>query len=85
SRDLPLDGMTIVLTGKFSFTGRTEAEEALRRLGANVTGSVSKKTTVVIAGEDAGSTADKANELEIPVLGEAELRNLLDGKRPDLP
>ena len=85
SSDLPLDGMTIVLTGKFSFTGRTEAEEALRRLGANVTGSVSRKTTIVIAGEDAGSKADKANELGILVLGEDELRNLLGGKRPDLP
>jgi len=81
----PLEGLTIVLTGKFSTMGRTEAEEALRRLGANVTGSVSKKTSLVVAGEDAGSKADKATELGIPLLGEPELTALLDGRRPDLP
>jgi len=78
----PLEGMTIVLTGRFESMGRSEAEERLRRLGANVPGSVSKKTTYVVAGEDAGSKADRARELGIPLLGEPALHQLLAGEAP---
>ncbi len=78
----PLKGTTIVLTGRFAAMGRSEAEERLRKLGANVTGSVSKKTTWVVAGEDAGSKADRARELKVPLLDEAALLDLLEGKIP---
>jgi DNA ligase (NAD+) len=62
---------------------RPEAEAALRAAGANVTSSVSKKTTAVIAGADAGSKAEKANRLGIPVLGEEEIQVLLAGTIPE--
>ena len=75
----PLGHLTIVLTGKLEALTRPEAEERLRSAGANVTGSVSKKTTVVIAGEDAGSKADKARELGIPIRTEQDMLKLLDG------
>lgn len=78
-----LDGYTIVLTGRLTSLTRPEAEERLRKAGANVTGSVSKKTTVVFAGEDAGSKAEKATSLKIPVLGEDDLIRLLDGDIPE--
>lgn len=78
----PLAGLTIVLTGRFAAAGRAEAEERLRRLGANVTSSVSKKTSYVVAGEDAGSKETRARELGVPVLGEPELLRLLDGMVP---
>jgi DNA ligase (NAD+) len=85
ARDRPLLGMTVVLTGRFGTIGRGEAEERLRRLGANAAGSVSKKTTAVVAGDDAGSKLERARELGVPVLGEAELLAMLDGVRPALP
>jgi DNA ligase (NAD+) len=78
----PLKGLTLVLTGRFAAMGRTEAEERLRRLGANVTGSVSKKTSFVIAGEDAGSKADRARDLKVSLLDEAGLLLLLEGQFP---
>ncbi|MFM9105887.1 MAG: NAD-dependent DNA ligase LigA [Chloroflexota bacterium] len=78
----PLAGLTIVLTGRFEGIGRTEAEERLRRLGANVTGSVSKKTSYVVAGEESGSKEARARDLGVPVLGEPELRSLLAGVAP---
>jgi DNA ligase (NAD+) len=74
---LDLKGMTIVLTGRFERFTRPQAEELLRQAGANVTGSVSKKTTLVIAGEEAGSKADRARELGIAIAGEDELMRLL--------
>jgi DNA ligase (NAD+) len=80
--DLPLDGMTLVLTGRLERHTRAEAEEALRHLGALVTGSVSKKTTAVIAGEAAGSKAEKARSLNIPVLSEDDLATMLSGEVP---
>jgi DNA ligase (NAD+) len=79
SGERPLEDLTIVLTGKLEALTRPEAEEKLRSLGANVTGSVSKKTTLVIAGEDAGSKADKARDLGVPILGEGDMLALLDG------
>jgi DNA ligase (NAD+) len=77
-----LDGMTLVLTGRLERHTRQEAEESLRHLGATVTGSVSKKTTAVIAGEAAGSKAEKARSLDIPVLTEDDLAVMLTGEIP---
>jgi DNA ligase (NAD+) len=81
----PLLGLTVVLTGRFSAVGRAEAEDRLRRLGANTAGSVSKKTSAVVAGEDAGSKENRARELGIPLLHEPDLIAMLRGERPDLP
>jgi DNA ligase (NAD+) len=77
AEDLPLTGQTIVLTGALSAMGRTEAKKRLQALGAKVTGSVSKNTTLVIAGEDAGSKATKAAELGVRIEGEEYLAELL--------
>jgi DNA ligase (NAD+) len=75
----PLAGKTVVLTGRLSTMTRADAESALRRAGANVAGSVSKKTCAVFAGEDAGSKADRARELGVPVLDERTLQDVLRG------
>ena len=69
---------TIVLTGSLKNYGRTELTKILLDLGANVTGSVSKKTDLVIAGEEAGSKLTKAQELGIEVIGEEKLLELLN-------
>ncbi len=73
----PLAGKTYVITGTLSSMSREEATAALERLGAKVAGSVSKKTTAVFVGEDAGSKADKAKALGVPMLGEQELMALI--------
>ena len=73
-------GKTIVLTGKMEEYGRTEAKELIEALGGNVTGSVSKKTDLVIAGEDAGSKLKKAQDLGLEIWNEAQLLAEL-GKR----
>jgi len=78
SMEQPLEGKTIVLTGALSMP-RNEAKDKLQALGAKVSGSVSKKTTVVIAGADAGSKLTKANDLGILVLDETVLQAILDG------
>ncbi|MBX3693243.1 NAD-dependent DNA ligase LigA [Dokdonella sp.] len=78
---LPLDGRTVVLTGTLSSLSRDEAKERLERLGAKVAGSVSKKTSFVVAGEEAGSKLAKAHELGIEIWDEARLQALLDGNR----
>ncbi|MBI6547440.1 NAD-dependent DNA ligase LigA [Xenorhabdus lircayensis] len=70
-------GKTVVLTGSLSRLSRDEAKDKLAALGAKVTGSVSKKTDLVIAGEAAGSKLEKANELGIPVIDEEEMIRLL--------
>jgi DNA ligase (NAD+) len=75
----PLAGKTVVLTGRLTELTRAEAEEALRRSGATVAGSVSRKTSAVFAGEDAGSKADRARALGVPVLGERQLLEILRG------
>jgi DNA ligase (NAD+) len=66
-----------VITGTLSSMSREDATAALERLGAKVAGSVSKKTTAVIVGEEAGSKADKAKALGIPMLSEADLLALI--------
>lgn len=74
--DAALSGMTVVLTGKLERLKRSEAKVKLEALGAKVTGSVSKKTSLVVAGADAGSKLTKAQELGIPVQDESWLENL---------
>lgn len=76
AKDAALSGMTVVLTGKLEQMGRKEAKEKLENLGAKVTGSVSKKTDLVVAGADAGSKLTKAQELGIRIEDEAWLLNL---------
>jgi DNA ligase (NAD+) len=73
----PLAGKTIVLTGTLPTLSRDEAKDLLEAAGAKVAGSVSKKTDYVIAGAEAGSKLDKAQELGVPVLDEDGLRKLL--------
>ena len=74
--DAALSGLTIVLTGKLERLTRSEAKNKLESLGAKVTGSVSKKTNLVVAGADAGSKLQKAQELGIEVRDEAWLESL---------
>jgi DNA ligase (NAD+) len=74
---LPLAGQTFVLTGTLPTLSRDQAKEMLEALGAKVAGSVSKKTLCVVAGAEAGSKLDKAQELGIPVLDEAGLLALV--------
>ena len=74
--DAALSGLTVVLTGKLERLKRSEAKSKLESLGAKVTGSVSKKTNLVVAGVDAGSKLQKAQELGIEVRDEAWLESL---------
>lgn len=80
--DQPLIGLTFVLTGSMESITRDEAQEKLVALGAKVSGSVSKKTSFVIAGAEAGSKLKKATELGVPVLDEAALAEILRTRRP---
>jgi DNA ligase (NAD+) len=73
----PLAGKTIVLTGTLPTLSRDEAKDLLEAAGAKVAGSVSKKTDYVIAGAEAGSKLDKAQELGVKVLDEDGLRALI--------
>jgi len=74
--DAALSGLTVVLTGKLERLNRSEAKSKLESLGAKVTGSVSKKTDLVVAGADAGSKLQKAQELGIEIRDEAWLEGL---------
>ncbi|TFZ00942.1 NAD-dependent DNA ligase LigA [Ramlibacter henchirensis] len=76
----PLAGKTVVLTGTLPTLSRDEAKDMLEAAGAKVAGSVSKKTSYVVAGAEAGSKLDKAQELGVPVLDEDGLRRLLAGE-----
>ncbi len=74
----PLTGKTFVLTGGLNAMPRSEAKKRLQALGAKVTGSVSKKTSFVVVGADAGSKASKAEELGIEMLNEEQLLEILE-------
>ncbi len=76
-RTTQLEGLTFVLTGTFPTLSREEAKEKIESAGGKVSGSVSKKTSYVVAGEAAGSKLDKAKELNIRILDEQALFNLL--------
>jgi DNA ligase (NAD+) len=80
--EMPLAGLTVVLTGTLPTMGRDEAKDKLEALGAKVAGSVSKKTSYVVAGAEAGSKLEKAQALGVPVLDETGLMQLLEGHRP---
>ena len=80
SADLPLAGQTIVVTGTLQKLQRDEIERLIVRLGGKASGSVSKKTAFVVAGDKAGSKLDKAKELGIPVLTEDEFLARIDYK-----
>jgi len=75
--DLPLADKTVVLTGALQAMSRSEAKKQLQSLGAKVTGSVSKKTSLVVVGIDAGSKAIKAEELGIEMIDEEALVTML--------
>ena len=77
------EGMTVVITGTLPGMSRPEAEEAVRRAGGRAAGSVSKKTSLVVAGEAAGSKLTKARELGIPVIGPEEFIMRLGGGQSD--
>jgi DNA ligase (NAD+) len=77
SAELPLAGKTFVLTGTLPSMTREEATEKIERLGGHVTGSVSKKTDYVLAGAEPGSKFDKAKELGVKIISEAEFRKML--------
>jgi DNA ligase (NAD+) len=79
----PLLGKVLVLTGTLPTLGRDQAKDLIEAAGGKVSGSVSKKTSYVIAGEEAGSKLDKARELGIAVLDESGLQSLLAAADPD--
>jgi DNA ligase (NAD+) len=76
-RSAKLEGLTFVLTGTLPTLTRDEAKDRIEASGGRVSGSVSKKTNYVVAGEEAGSKLDKARDLKVPVIGEAELLEML--------
>jgi DNA ligase (NAD+) len=76
-RTAKLEGLTFVLTGTLPTLTREDAKERIEASGGRVSGSVSKKTSYVVAGEEAGSKLDKARDLKVPIIGEAELLEML--------
>ncbi len=80
-RTSTLEGLTFVLTGTLPTMTREAAKEMIESAGGRVSGTVSKKTNYVVAGEEAGSKLDKAQSLGVPVLDEAGLRTLLDAPK----
>jgi DNA ligase (NAD+) len=78
----PLAGLTFVITGTLAGRQREDAEDALRALGAKVSGSVSKKTSYLVVGADAGSKLAKAQSLGVSILDEAALERILQTRQP---
>ena len=79
------EGMTFVLTGTLPTLSRAQAQEMIRKNGGKATGSVSKKTSIVLAGESAGSKLDKARELGVRIIDEAQfLQMIKQQKRPEM-
>jgi DNA ligase (NAD+) len=76
----PLAGLTVVLTGTLPTLTRDEAKAMIEAAGGKAAGSVSAKTSYVVAGAEAGSKLDKAEALGIPVLDEDGFRKLIEGK-----
>jgi DNA ligase (NAD+) len=74
-----LNGKTVVLTGKLSLFSRDQAQAIIEKLGGKVSSSVSAKTDLVVAGEDAGSKLKKASELSVKVIDEEEFKVMIDG------
>ena len=78
------EGMTFVLTGTLPTLSRVQAQEMIRKNGGKATGSVSKKTSIVLAGESAGSKLDKARELGVRIIDEAQFLQMIEQqKRPE--
>ncbi|MDX8384887.1 MAG: BRCT domain-containing protein, partial [Gallionella sp.] len=75
---LPLSGTIFVITGTLTAMGRDAAKEQLESLGAKVSGSVSKKTSYVVAGSEAGNKLDKAVQLGVSVMSETDFLELLN-------
>jgi DNA ligase (NAD+) len=75
--DLPLDGQTWVITGALEKMARDEAKAKLQALGAKVSGSISAKTTALLAGDKAGSKLAKAEKLGVKIVGEEEFLELV--------
>ena len=73
-----LSGLTIVVTGTLPTLGRKEVSDLIEKHGGKVTGSVSKKTDLLVAGEAAGSKLAKANELGIKVISESDLLEMIE-------
>ena len=76
-RTAKLEGLTFVLTGTLPTLTRDDAKDRIEASGGRVSGSVSKKTSYVVAGEEAGSKLEKARDLKVPIIGEAELLEML--------
>ena len=79
----PFSGLTFVVTGTLPTLSRKEATEFIERRGGRVTGSVSRSTNFVVVGESPGSKLDRARELGIPVLNEAELMALASAREAE--
>ena len=81
AQSLPLAGLTFVLTGTLPTMGRDDAKDLIEAAGGKVSGSVSKKTSYVVAGAEAGSKLDKAQALSLPILDEEGLLKLVASLR----